>query len=71
MPLCTACFVPPLKSSVEAQAEILHIPVLYPIDMNKSSQSMLGILRRFTFDPGISDQFTEISEIGMPNHLQR
>jgi hypothetical protein len=32
---------------------------------------MLGMLKRFTLDPGISDQFTEISIIGIPNHLHR
>lgn len=39
--------------------------------MRASSQSMFGILNGFTLDPGISDQFTDISSIGIPNHLQR
>nr|AFK35967.1 unknown [Medicago truncatula] len=39
--------------------------------MSRSSQTMFGILRRFTFDPGISDQITEISEIGIRNHLHK
>jgi len=55
----------------QVELEILHIPVLYPTDMSTSSQSMLGILRRFTLDPGISDQFTETSEIGILNLLHR
>jgi len=55
----------------QVELEILHIPVLYPTDMSTSSQSMLGILRRFTLDPGISDQFTETSEIGILNRLHR
>ena len=63
------CSMDPRKS--EHQELIFHIRVLYPTDMRASSQSMFGMLNGFTLDPGISDQFTDISSIGMPNHLQR
>lgn len=55
----------------QPQELIFHIRVLYPTDMRASSQSMFGMLNGFTLDPGISDQFTDISCIEIPNHLQR
>lgn len=64
-------FFPKLIIAAHVELEILHIPILYPTDMSRSSQTMFGILRRFTFDPGISDQITEISEIGIRNHLHK
>ena len=66
-----ANFLPKLIIAAHVELEILHIPILYPTDMSRSSQTMFGILRRFTFDPGISDQITEISEIGIRNHLHK
>ena len=63
------CSMDPGKS--QHQELIFHIRVLYPKDMRVSSQSMFGMLNGFTLDPGISDQFTDISSIGMLNHLQR
>lgn len=62
---------PKLSSCMITQVRILHMPVLYPTDISTSSQSMFGMLNRFTFDPGISDQFTDVSIIRMPNHLHR
>lgn len=53
------------------QVEIFHMPVLYPTDMSPISHSMFGMLNGFTLDPGISDQFTDISIIGMRNHLHK
>lgn len=64
-------FFPILIIEVQVELEILHIPILYPTDISRSSQTMFGILRRFTLDPGISDQITEISEIGIWNHLHK
>lgn len=55
----------------EGHWQNFHIPILYPADMSASSQSMLGMLNGFTLDPGISDQFTDISIIGIPNLLHR
>jgi hypothetical protein len=55
----------------DTQVQIVHIRVRYPTDMRASSQSIFGMLNGFTLDPGISDQLTDISIIGMPNHLHR
>lgn len=60
-----------MKFKEWAQVHIVHIRLRYPTDMSASSQSIFGMLNGFTLDPGISDQFTDISIIGMPNHLHR
>lgn len=60
-----------LHSNVITQVRILHILVLYPTDISTISHSMLGMLNGFTLDPGISDQFTDISSIRMPKCLHK
>lgn len=39
--------------------------------MSASSHNIFGMLNKLTFDPGISDQLTEISIMGMQNNLHK
>lgn len=52
-------------------AYIFHIPILYPKDIRISSHNMLRMLNGVIFDPGISDQFTDISLMGILKDLHK